>query len=246
MSVQATVTKYQVKLKDRFTVAERTMAFQFEKPPGFNFHPGQWLDLTLLNPGETDAEGNTRTLSIASAPQENFLLVATRLRDTAFKRELPRLPLGTEVRIEGPSGSLTLHNNAARTAIFLVGGIGITPVRSILLRAAHDQLPHRLLVFYSNRRPEDAAFLDELTALQKMNPNYRLIPTMTNAAKSAHAWSGETGHIRPELLAKYQGEVKSPIYYIIGPPSMVNGVHAMLNKMGVDDDDIRLEDFGGY
>lgn len=246
MSVQMNVSKYQVKLKDRFTVAERTMAFQFEKPPGFNFHPGQWIDLTLLNPGETDAEGNTRALSIASAPHENFLLVATRLRDTAFKRELPRLPLGTEVRIEGPSGSLTLHNNAARTAVFLVGGIGITPVRSILMKAAHDQLPHRLPVFYSNRRPEDAAFLDELTALQKKNANYRLIPTMTNSAKSAQAWGGEIGHIRPELLAKYQSEVKSPIYYIVGPPGMVNGVHQMLNKMGVDDDDIRAEDFGGY
>lgn len=246
MSVQTSVTKYQVKLKDRFTVAERTMAFQFEKPPGFAFRPGQYLDLTLLNPSETDAEGNTRALSIASAPDEKFLLMATRLRDTAFKRQLPRLPLGAEVQIEGPSGGLTLHNNAARTAIFLVGGIGITPVRSILLRAAQDRLPQRLLVFYSNRQPEDAAFLDELTALQKKNSNYRLIPTMTNAAKSAHAWNAETGHIRPELLAKYQDEVKSPIYYIIGPPDMVNGVHAMLNKMGVDDDDIRAEDFGGY
>ncbi len=246
MSTQTNVTKYQVKLKDRFTVAERTMAFQFEKPPGFNFRPGQWIDLTLLNPGETDAEGNTRALSIASAPHENFLLVATRLRDTAFKRELPRLPLGTEVRIEGPSGSLTLHNNVTRTAIFIVGGIGITPVRSILLRAAHDRLPHRLLVFYSNRRPEDASFLEELAALQKENPNYRLIPVMTAATEFINTWKGEKGRVTPELLTKYRTEVKSPIYYVIGPPRMVKGVHEMLNKVGVDDDDIRAEDFGGY
>lgn len=246
MSAPTNITQYQVKLKDRFTVADRTMAFQFEKPPGFTFRPGQWIDLTLLNPSETDAEGNSRTLSLASAPHENFLLVATRLRDTAFKRELPRLPLGAEVRIEGPSGSLTLHNNATRAAIFIVGGIGITPVRSILLRAAHDRLPHRLLVFYSNRRPEDAAFLEELTALQKENPNYRLIPVMTAATGFTNTWTGEKGHVTQKLLAKHQGEAVSPIYYVVGPPGMVNGVHEMLNQNGVDDDNIRMEDFGGY
>lgn len=246
MSTQTTVTKCPVKLKYRFIVAERTMAFQFEKPPGFTFRPGQWIDLTLVNPSETDTEGNTRGFSIASAPHENFLLVATRLRDTAFKRELARLPFGTEVQLDGPGGSLSLHNNAARTAVFLVGGIGITPVRSILLRAAHDHLPQRLLVFYSNRRPQDAAFLDELTALQRENPNYKLIPTMTSPGLAADAWKGEQSRLTSELLAKYRSEVESPVYYVIGPPGMVNGVHETLNKMGVDDDDIRAEDFGGY
>lgn len=245
MSAQTIETKFQVKLTERFPVAERTMAFRLEKPPGFTFRPGQYLELTLLNPGETDAEGNARALSIASAPHEEFLMVATRLRDTAFKRTLSRLPLGAEVRIDGPSGSLTLHNNAARTAVFIVGGIGITPVRSILMRAAHDHLPHRLVVFYLNRRPADAAFLEELTALQPQNPNYRLIPVMT-AAGVADNWHGETGHLTPELLAKYKSEAAIPIHYVVGPPGMVKGVHELLNKAGVDDDDIRLEDFGGY
>jgi len=245
MSAPTTTTQYQVKLQERYPVAERTMAFRFEKPPGFTFRPGQYLDLTLLSPGETDAEGNTRTLSIASAPHEDFLLVATRLRDTAFKRTLARVPLGTEVRVDGPSGGLALHNNAARAAVFLVGGIGITPVRSIVVRAAHDHLPHRLLVFYLNRRPADAAFLQELTALQKQNPNYRLVPVMT-AAGIADNWNGETGHLTPELLAKYKGDTNLPIHYVIGPPGMVKGVHELLNQAGVDDDDIRLEDFGGY
>lgn len=245
MSAESPSNKYQVKLTQRITVAERTLAVHLEKPPGFTFRPGQYLELTLLNPGETDAEGNGRALSIASAPHEDFLMVATRLRDTAFKRVLTRLPLGTKVQIEGPSGSLTLHNNSARTAVFIVGGIGVTPVRSILLRAAHDHLPHKLLVFYLNRRTEDAAFLDELTALQQQNPNCRLIPVMT-AAGTGSAGPGEKGRFTPELLAKYKGDLASPVYYVVGPPGMVNGVHGLLNQTGVDDDDIRLEDFGGY
>lgn len=227
-------------------MAERTLALQFEKPLGFEFSAGQAIDVTLQNPRETDAEGDTRYFSITSAPHEGFLMVATRLRSSAFKRQLPELPLGAEVKISAPSGSLRLHNNTARAAVFLAGGIGITPVRSILLRAAHDRLAHRIFVFYSNRRPEDAAFLDELTGLQKENPNYTLIATMTGMAKSARKWNGETGRISAEMLKRHLENAPSPIYYVIGPPGMVNGARAMLNQTGVNDDDIRAEDFGGY
>jgi len=246
MNTKTTTPNYLVKLKKRFLVAERTLALQFEKPAGFTFRPGQWIDVTLLNPGETDAEGNTRAFSIASSPLEDYLLVATRLRDTAFKRQLPNLPLGTEVKIEGPGGSLALHNNSSRAAVFLVGGIGITPVRSILWRAANDKLAQRIFVFYSNRRPEDTAFLEELTDLQKQNSNYTLIATMTGMTKSTQPWNGETERISPVLLTKHLTDVQSPIYYVVGPPGMVNGARDMLNHTGIDDDDIRSEDFGGY
>jgi ferredoxin-NADP reductase len=158
---------YLAKLKNRFSVAERTTAFQFEKPTNFIFRPGQWIDITLLNPAETDAEGNVRGFSIASAPYEHTLMVATRMRDTAFKRELAKVPLNTEVKIVGPGGNLTLHNNPARTAVFFAGGIGVTPIRSIVFHAAKQRLPHRIFFFFSNRRPEDAPFLADLHAAKR-------------------------------------------------------------------------------
>jgi len=246
MSTPTPNPDYLVKLRKQFPAAEGTLALQFEKPAGFDFVAGQAMDLTLLQPRETDAEGNTRYFSIASAPHEDFLMVATRLRDTAFKRQLPGLEAGAEVKISAPGGSLRLHNNPARPAVFLAGGIGITPVRSILLRAAREKLAHRIFLFYSNRRPEDAAFLDELTILQQENPHFTLIATMTGMAKSALPWNGETKRLDRALLDKHLGEAKSPVYYVIGPPGMVTGVRAMLNQTGVDDDDIRAEDFGGY
>src|SRR5215472_8730648 len=83
-------------------IAERTMAFHFIKPADFQFRPGQAIILTLLNPPETDAEGNRRTFSIASAPFEDQLMFVTRMRDTAFKRSLKSVALGTEIRIAGP------------------------------------------------------------------------------------------------------------------------------------------------
>ena len=87
------VSAYASKLLNRADTAEGTMAFRFEKPPGFDFKPGQSADLTLLNPPETDSEGNIRTFSIASAPFEDQLRFATRMRDTAFKRSLKKVPL---------------------------------------------------------------------------------------------------------------------------------------------------------
>ena len=246
MSTTVASPTYLMKLKSRQEVAEQTMAFRFEKPASFTFTPGQCIEMTLLNPPESDAEGNSRVFSIASAPYEDFIMVATRLRDTAFKRVLRNLPLGTEVRVEGPFGDLKLHNDKSRAAVVLTGGIGITPFRSILLNAAKEKRPLRIFLFYGNRRPEDAAFLDELQDLEKQNPNYRLIACMSQMEHSHRSWQGETGVINAQMLAKYLKGVVSPIYYITGPPTMVKAMHAMLKDTGVDDDNIRIEEFAGY
>ena len=238
--------KFRAKLMDRWDVAERTMAFRFAKPATFKFTPGQFLDITLLNHRETDSEGNVRGFSIASAPCEDFIMVATRLRNTAFKRVLRSVSLGTEVKIEGPFGDLRLHHDKSRAAVVLTGGIGITPFRSILLQAAKEKLPHRIFLFYANRRPEDAAFLDELQQLEMQNPNYKLVACMTEMEKSSRTWSGESGVINPQMLAKYLKRVTSPVYYVTGPPAMVKTMHTMLVDMGVDDDSMRIEEFAGY
>jgi len=108
------------------------MAFIFEKPKDFTFKAGQFGDFTLFNPQETDEEGNTRGFSLTNPPYASDLMVATRMRDTAFKRVLKTLPLGTELKLDAPYGSFTLHNNKEIPAVFLTGGIGITFVIAAL------------------------------------------------------------------------------------------------------------------
>jgi len=237
---------YRVNLLNKKAVAEGTMAFSFAKPAGFDFKPGQSSDLTLLNPPETDAEGNVRTFSIVSAPSESDLTFATRMRDTAFKRVLRSMAPGTEIKLEGPMGSFNLHKNASKPAVLLAGGIGITPFMSMVREAARQKDPHQIYVFYSNRRPEDTAFLDELTALEQQNPNFHLIATMVEMDKSKQLWNGERGFIDAPMLKLHLPELNGPIYYIAGPPAMVAAVRDMLAKAGVDEDDIRAEDFAGY
>jgi ferredoxin-NADP reductase len=246
MSTVATPPTLTSTLRSREEVADGATAFRFDKPSGWVFKAGQFLDMTLLDPAETDAEGNTRSFSIASGPSEDSLMVATRMRDTAFKRVLKTMPLGTAVKIEGPFGDLILPSDATRSIVFLAGGIGITPFRSMLVQAAHQHLPHRLFLFYSNRRPEDAPFLDELETLQQANPRYTLIPSMTGMATSHQPWTGEIGLIDQAMLSRHLSNSVAPLYFIAGPPEMVKGLHAMLTKQSVSDRDIHAEEFSGY
>ena len=109
--------EYKSTLLGRTEIAEGTMAFEFQKPNDFVFKAGQSIDLTLLGHPQERSDALTHTFSIASAPSDEEVLVATRMRDTAFKRALSTLPIGTEVQIKGPMGSFTLHNNTARPAV---------------------------------------------------------------------------------------------------------------------------------
>lgn len=147
MAVQETSFGYETKLLNRVEVAEGTVAFHFEKPQGFEFRPGQSSDLTLVNPPEADSEGNVRTFSIASAPFEDGLTFATRMRETAFKRSLKAMPIGTTVRVEPATGSFTLHKTSSKPAVLLAGGIGITPFFSIVKQADHERLPLSCICF---------------------------------------------------------------------------------------------------
>jgi ferredoxin-NADP reductase len=235
-----------VSLLRREEVAEGTMSFYLDKPADFHFKPGQYLDCSLIDPPETDAEGNIRTFSIASAPAERDLMVATRMRDTAFKRVLKRMPLGSQLKIDGPLGSFNLHSNASRPAVFLGGGIGITPFRSMIVNATREGLARRIVLFYSNRRPEDSAFLQELQQIGSDNKNYQIICVMTKMEKSKRPWHGETGYIDKTMLARFVPDVVVPIYYIAGPPAMVAAMKETLTGSGVNEDDIRSEDFAGY
>jgi ferredoxin-NADP reductase len=156
------------------------------------------------------------------------------------------MKIGTEVSLDAPYGSFTLHNNPRIPAVFLTGGIGVTPVRSIVLQAAHDNLPHKIFLFDSNRRPEDAAFLGQLMEAQEKNPNYTFVGTMTEMEKSSQKWVGETGYFTKPMLVEYIGDLTLPIYYIAGPAAMVTAMRKTLNEAEVDDDNIRTEEFSGY
>jgi ferredoxin-NADP reductase len=234
------------RLLGRTEIAKDTVSIQLERPRNFLFKPGQFMELILLSDPPDRANGLTHTFSIASSPFAQEIVVATRMRDSPFKRALSILPIGTEVRIEGPMGSFILHHNTARPAVLLAGGIGIAPFLSMLSYAAEERLHHPIILFYANRHFEDAAFLELLWKLEKANSRFRFVPTFTRTPNNSQSWRGETGHITPEMISKHVGNLRGPIFYIAGPPSMVAAARRTLVDAGVDEDDIRAEEFAGY
>ncbi len=227
---------YEVLLKGHQEVAAGTMAFRFTKPPGFAFKPGQAVTLLLKDP-PAEANSRQRIFSLVSAPFEAELAIATRMREgSAFKRALRSLPPGAKLGLKGPRGVMTLHEDRRRAAVFIAGGIGITPFMSMLRQAAHDRLAQRLFLICSNRRQEDTPFLAELQALVRENDQIRLLARMTD----------QEGFIDGDTIRRFAGNATSPVYYLAGPPAMVDAMKAVLRRADVSDAEVRSEQFYGY
>jgi ferredoxin-NADP reductase len=170
------MAEYQMTLINRQSIARDTMAFWFDaKGARYEFRAGQHADFVFGS--ESD---NSRTFSLASSPlDKDSIMIAMRIRKTAFKSALKTAALGTKFIVSRPRGSFTLHRDISRPAVFLAGGIGISPIRSILRSAIQERVGHKLYLFYSNREADDAAFIEELQGMATENPNFTLVPTVT-------------------------------------------------------------------
>lgn len=240
------MAEYLMTLVDRQRITRDTMAFWFDtNGSNYEFRAGQHADFALTHPSTGDTGDNFRTFSFANSPHDKGLvMIALRMRETGFKAALKAAALGTHFKVSRPRGSFTLHKDMTRPAVFLAGGIGIAPMRSILHWATQERLPHRLYLFYSNREAEDAAFLEEFEALAAQNRSFTLVPTITRL--NSAAWRYENGPISRGMLTRYLQGFNGPVYYAAGPSGMVAAMTAQLYCSGVSDDDIKTEEFGEY
>src|SRR6059058_2432060 len=164
-------------IKEKRLVAKGTLLVVFDLlGEEIEFRPGQYFWVTLLDPPYDDEKGPRRHISVVTSPNERGVLgLCTRLRDSAFKRSLAELPVGTEVDVEQPKGSFVLPGETDRDYVFIAGGIGITVFRSMLRYIADKELPYRVTLVYSNREQRSTAFLDELQELERKLPDFRLV-----------------------------------------------------------------------
>ncbi|GHA35596.1 hypothetical protein GCM10007989_34470 [Devosia pacifica] len=237
-------TTFASTLAAREAAAKGTSMFYIRKPAGFQFKAGQAIYLTLPSSIGADHQGRMRTFSLSSTPHDADLTITTRLGNSAFKKALEMLPLGTEVEIDGPYGDMTLDEDTARPAVFIAGGVGVTPFRSMIHDALDTGLPQKLVLFYSMRSIEEAAFLNELAALADRHTQFKLVTTVTGSGQASG--SVERGHITADMVTRHTADLVAPVYYVAGPPGMVESMQTMLTKAGISDADIRTEAFSGY
>lgn len=234
---------YNLKLQNRYSVAANTEAFEFTKPPGFQFTAGQYGGFTLMQPTHVDERGATRRFSFMSAPSDDHLAIVTRLQTSAYKQSLNALPIGSDIKFAGPSGNFILHPELEIPAALIAGGIGIAPFYSMLRDEWQRQSTREIYLFYGNRSAADSAFMDELIAGAHAHKNFHLISVMEQAEEN---WQGERGYITNDIIRRHIADIMSPIYYVCGAPKMVTVLQETVFEMGIPTDRVKVEDFPGY
>ncbi len=227
-------------------IARNTLALHLERPEGFTFEAGQFAHFEIINPPGTDEKGMHRPLSLASAPFEDTLTVAVRLRNTAFKQALAQLGEGDKLHMEGPYGNFRFVPRPDQHTVFLAGGIGITPFRSMVRSALHKGYTGEVTLFYANRERRDAAFLSELKEASHRHRHFSIVATTTEQETFKERRHEETTPLSSELLERYIADMSTPLYYIAGPPGMVADMRTLLNTIGVPPANIAFEEFAGY
>lgn len=234
----------QAQIKDKKEVAKGTLMVTFDLlGEEVHFQPGQYFWVELPNRGHDDERGLRRHISIVTSPNERGVLgLATRIRDTAFKRTLAELEVGDEVIVEEPKGDFHLPEDTSKEYVFIAGGIGITVFHSMLHYIAEEGLPYRITLVYSNRDRESAAFLDDLQELEKRIDGLSIVLTMTDD----ESWDGDTRRIDADFLREELGDLGRFTYLVAGPPDMVNSVADSLEAAGVPEEQVVRTRFAGY
>jgi ferredoxin-NADP reductase len=230
-------------IKEKREVAKGTLMVTFELDSDeVDWTPGEYFWVELLDPPYEDEKGARRHITVVTSPTEGVLGLATRIRDSAFKKSLVEMPEGSAVDVEQPKGSFVLPEDTSPRYAFVAGGIGITPFRSMLRYIADKGLDYDITLVYSNRDAESTAFLDELKELESVVPRCRLVLTMTDDP----SWDGDTRMLDAGVLRDMLGDLESYHFMVAGPPPMAKSVEASLLDAGLSEDQVQSDSFSGY
>lgn len=227
---------------DSFPLTPTCHGIQVEKPDAFEFKPVQFTFLSLKTEESEDWE-DYRSMSLATSPTRPHLEYGVRLSETAWKRAFRALKPGDEVMVEGAVGHFLLDED--RPAVFVAGGIGVTPLKGMIEYAIDKDLGIPLRLVYSNREQEEIAYRDHLDGLAEENAGLSILHTLTREPDDS-GWGGRRSRVDADLLAEVSDGLDDPVYYLCGAPGMVDAVRGMLGGLGVADDRVRYEEFWGY
>lgn len=235
-------------LKEKHFKGDDTLIFRLDtQGEEFEHRAGQHVEVII--PGSND---NSRFFSIASAGHiSNSLFFATHMRMSPFKEALSKLEPGTPVRVSAPRGEFQLPDRRPGPVVFVAGGIGITPVRSIIEELAYrdergmaEDRTNPIFLFYSSRNPSQALFLKDFEKWADQMPYFYFIPSVTRRVDGT--WKYDTGRVTGTTLRLHVGDLTWAHYYVVGSHPMVTGIQDILHDGGVSADQIVTEKFSGY
>jgi ferredoxin-NADP reductase len=229
---------YQVRFSSGDRPAPGTGTFRFEKPAGYTFAPGQYALFTLAT---RDAD-QTKPFTLDQSPADSFLEITTRLSGSAFKDALEALHPGDVVSVSAPRGHMTLPPGTSKAA-FLVGGVGITPARSIIRDAVQRGSGLEVALFYGNQDQNGIPFGEEFDGYAAAHPEILVVHVL---AVALPGWAGETGFITAETVRRHIDPHDGWHWVVTGPPAMIDAMKRVLADLGIPEDRVSMESFAGY
>lgn len=229
---------FETTVNEVLTRAPDVKSFRYSKPADFTYKAGQFMFITIRK-GE---EKLRKHFTISSSPTEEFLEFTKKLTDSEFSTTLKGISPGDWTEIEGPFGKFTFEKEYEKSAM-IAGGIGITPMRSMIKHWYDTGLTSEIVLLHGCRSEKDLVFKDELESMQKQRSTMRVVYCLTDPSPG---WKGYTGRIDASMIKKEIPDCKERMVYVCGPPPMVETMEHMLREMKVPVQNIKREQFMGY
>ncbi len=234
-----------LRLRERNRLSPDTYEFVFPAPPKFSFRPGQYMEWTLGH-RHPDDRGNRRYFTIASSPTEHNVRLAVKYyKDSStFKRAMMASARDMSILASQLAGDFTLPDDPNQKCIFIAGGIGVTPFRSMInyLLDQHQRRP--ITLFYAARSPDEFVYRDVFDRAQA-ELGIRTVYTITDNRNLPTNWSGKVGRVTPEMIKSVVPDYRQCIFYISGSRGMVDSFKDSIHRLGAEGLQIRTDYFAG-
>lgn len=236
--------KLMLKLSEKKTIGADIVDFVFPLSSKIAFSPGQYMEWTLSHP-RTDSRGNRRYFTIASSPTENNLRLGVKFysQGSSFKKAMANLDGSVPLIGSQLAGEFTLPKNLNQKCVFIAGGIGITPYRSIIKYLLDINQKRDIIILYSNKQESEIAYKDVFDAASK-NLGIKTVYTLTEQAPVG--WNGRTGRLDAKMIAEEIPDYMDRLFYLSGPHAMVVAFEQVLLEMGISRKNIRIDFFPGF
>jgi ferredoxin-NADP reductase len=231
--------KFSTTVKDIIRRTVEVKSFRFVRPPDFAYNPGQWMIVTI----SVNGEQKTKHFTISSSPTETeFVEFTKKITEHEFSQALDALSVGDPATIDGPYGEFTFRGEYPKVGM-ITGGIGITPLRSIIRYCTDTGVSTNIILLYGNRNEENIVFREELGELGKRNPNLKVVHSLS---RPGDAWNGRRGHVDGAIIVEEIPDYSDRVFFICGPPALVDDLASALSSLKVPESRIKIEHFPGY
>ena len=238
-------TKLILRLKKRVQLAPDIYDFIFAPEGKFAFAPGQYMEWTL-GLHDPDSRGNRRYFTLASSPTEDHIRLGIKFyrNSSTFKQTLLCMDQNSEILASQLAGDFVLPSNPKQKCVFIAGGIGITPFRSMIkyLLDTHQLRP--LVLFYANRTADEFVYVDVLERARK-ELGIKTIYTVTDTRNLPSSWQGNVGRITPQMIKNQVPDYYKCVFYISGSKGMVDSFKRLLSQLNISDSSIKTDFFSG-